>query len=111
MSTDRRRSPRVAIVGQIQGRSVSFDAPIRVRDFSIGGMALETEYPLPVGAVEQFLVTLGDGAALELRGRVVRCRNLAGDGEPPLYASGIQFVDDDAADGSAAAEDVIDKLR
>lgn len=111
MTTERRRSPRIAIVGQIEGRFAALDEPVRVRDFSLGGMAIEAARELPVGSTHAFLLTLGDGSLVELRGRVVRCRSLAGPGEPALYASGIQFIDDppDADPGPRSAT-VLDKL-
>ena len=107
MSIDRRRSPRTEIVGRLEGRSVTRDAPVRVRDFSLGGMAIETAVPFHVGDVHTFAVTLGDGSTVEMRGRILRCRSLAGPGEPPLFQSGVQFIDDD---DTHASSEVIDRL-
>jgi hypothetical protein len=108
MSDERRRSPRVEIAGRLAGHSKQGDAPIRVRNFSLGGMAIETAAAFEPGEVHTFTVTLGDGALLELRGRVVRRRSLAAPGEPPLFDLGIQFVDDD---DPATPGAVLDSLR
>ena len=106
MSTDRRRSPRVAIL--LEGRSRTLDTPVRVRDFSLGGMAIETSVPFEPGDIQVFAVVLGDGSTIELRGRILRCRSLAGAGEPPLFQSGVQFLEEDDA---GAPHQVLDRLK
>jgi hypothetical protein len=107
MTTERRRSPRIEIVDRLEGHSVTHEAPVRVRDFSLGGMAIETSVAFAVGDVQTFSVMLGDGSTVELHGRIVRCRSLAAEGEPPLFHCGVQFVDDDAQ----VSAGVIDRLR
>lgn len=109
MSAERRRSPRIELPERLQGRSKAHDLPIRVRDFSLGGMAIETGFAFTVGDVHTFNVTLGDGSIVELHGRVLRCRNLGGSDEPPLFVSGIQFVED--AESQTQATDVIGKIK
>lgn len=110
MSTERRRSPRIRLVDTLSGRTSAGDTPVRVRDFSLGGMAIEIAVELPVGSVHGFQILLGDGSIVELHGRVVRCHDLAAPGEAPLYACGIQFVDEAPIDESRAGQ-VIDKIR
>jgi hypothetical protein len=73
---------------------------------SLGGMSIETPTALEVGAVVDFLLTLGDGAGIEVFGRTVYTRRL--DGEAPRYLSGIQFVDQD--EPSAPVGGMISKL-
>lgn len=93
---DRRRSPRVDLVGQLHGELVSVDVPIVVREISLGGMSIETTTPFESEARLEFLLTLGDGAAVFVLGRVSYCRQVDRDGAP-AFVSGIQFLDDDAA--------------
>ena len=64
MSDDRRRSSRVEIVGRIHGHAVSLDVQVEVKEISLGGMALITPFPFPVGAHHEFLLTLGDGSTV-----------------------------------------------
>ena len=110
MTIERRRSPRMRIVDTLPGRTSAGDTPVLVRDFSLGGMAIEIARELPVGTRHEFLLLLGDNSVVELHGRVVRCRNLAGEGEAPLYSCGIQFVDDDPAEEARAGQ-VLDTLK
>lgn len=98
--TDRRRSPRVAIVGSLQGTTIPPDATVTVLDMSLGGMAIEVSVPFTVGDIHDFELTLGDGAAVVLRGRIVHSRPVAGPAPDPLYAVGVQFVDDDDGDNA-----------
>ena len=94
MGRDRRRSPRVELVGLVSGRLLRPGTAVVVRDMSLGGIATETPFPFERGTVHDLQLTLGDGAAVDLRGRVMHCRNIAGDGEEPRYFTGFQFVGD-----------------
>ncbi len=92
MSNERRRSPRMSVLGELHGRFVALDMPVTVMEISLGGMGIQTEIPLPVGAVHDFQLTLGDGSVTHLQGRVVHCNKLPGEEE--RYVSGVQFVDE-----------------
>jgi len=94
--SDRRRSPRVEVVGKVQGRVASTDVAIVVREMSLGGMSIESEAAFELGAVTDFLLTLGDGAGVELFGRAVYTRPLEGS-NTPRFLTGIQFVDQEDA--------------
>ena len=109
MSSDRRRSPRIAILGRVHGHVASLDVRVTVREMSLGGLSMETHFPFPVGAVHEFQLTLGDGSVVLLKGRVVYSRALTPATDPPLYVSGVEFVDDDAVSGGHPA-DVIGKI-
>ena len=98
MSKDRRRSPRVELLGRVHGHVASLDVPVTVTEMSLGGLGLETGFPFPAGAIHDFRLTLGDGAFVVVKGKVVHCRNVAAPGGPSRYVSGVQFVEDDAAD-------------
>jgi hypothetical protein len=111
MSSDRRRSPRIEILGRLHGHSVSLDVPVVVKEISLGGMALETSFPFPVGAVHEFRLTLGDGAQVHLNGRVMHSRNISAPGGASTFVTGIQFVDDEPMDADIGVEDLIDKLK
>ena len=91
--SERRRSPRVEMVGHMHGRLAAIDRQLVVRDVSLGGMSIETPIPLEPGAVLQFVLMLGDGAGVDVVGRIVRCAERAGT-SGPVFVSGVQFVDD-----------------
>src|SRR5262245_6580017 len=109
-SSDRRRSPRIEILERLHGHVASLDVAVKVREMSLGGMGIETDFPFPVGAVHDFRLTLGDGSTVVLRGTVLRCRKETDAEGKALYISGVQFVDDESA-GDSAAGTVIDKIK
>ena len=104
MSQERRRSPRIEMLGRVQGHSVSLDQPITVLEMSLGGMSIETGFPLEVGSLHAFRLTLGDGATIEVTARVrvsglVMHTRSTGDADRVAFVTGLQFVDDDEDDG------------
>lgn len=111
MSDERRRSPRVEILGRIQGREVSLDIPVVVRELSLGGMSIESGLVLTIGDVHEFLLTLGDGSQVPLRARVMRSEEfVAADGKTH-FLTGLQFLDDDEPADSDAVPDILDRLK
>jgi hypothetical protein len=91
---DRRRSPRVQLVGQLMGELVSLPVPIAVREISLGGMSFESPRLFHVGARHQFVLTLGDGAGVVVTGRIVYSHAAPRPAKAD-YVSGVQFLDDD----------------
>ena len=105
--SDRRRSPRVEMIGQMHGRLASIDRQLVVRDVSLGGMSIETPVPLEPGSVLQFVLTLGDGAGVDVAGRIVRCIEATGP-RGAVFVSGVQFVDEEPDAGQVPG--LIDRL-
>jgi len=110
MSRERRRSARVAILGRLHGLAISLDVPVRVTDLSLGGMAIETPVSFPVGAVQEFQLTLGDDSAVVLRGKVVRSENVAPADAEPTFVTGVQFIDEDEPGDNADVGQLMEKL-
>ncbi|HXT69786.1 MAG TPA: PilZ domain-containing protein [Vicinamibacterales bacterium] len=108
--TERRRAPRVDLVGQLQGELVSVDLPIRVREISLGGMSIETTEAFAVDTRHSFVLTLGDGAGVFVLGRVAYSRKLDQDGGA-IFVTGIQFLDEDAGDAGGDVEDIVRKVH
>lgn len=110
MSDDRRRSTRIELLGRLHGHSVSLDLPVKVIQISLGGMAIETRTPFPVGAVHAFRLTLGDDSTTEIVGRVMHSRDTAPAGSDPAFVTGIQFVDDDP-ENTEGVGDILDRMQ
>lgn len=106
---DRRREVRIlsanlvnyaeiASRGELSGPETIYEllGTARTADLSVGGCRLVSREPLPVGAVLDLRLKLGD-AVVELRGRVIRLR--AGSGEE--FEAGLEFLnlDELARDG------------
>ena len=108
MSSDRRTSPRIEILGRVHGQAISLDVQLVVREISLGGMSIETPVPFPLGAVHEFRLTLGDGSTVLLRAQVVHCRPI-GTRDSALFLSGMHFVDDEPVTGQSVG-DFIDRI-
>jgi hypothetical protein len=95
---ERRRSPRVRLVGDLRGRLSAPDEPVLVREISLGGMAIETSFPFPTGEVGEFQLELGDGTVVELRARAAHSHTIEGT-RPLRYLTGFEFIDEPGAPG------------
>jgi len=111
MSRERRRSARVAILGRLHGLAISLDVPVKVNDLSLGGMAIETPVAFPLGAVQEFQLTLGDESAVVLRGKVVRSQNVAPIGATPTFVTGVQFIDEEEPGEGVEVGQLIERLE
>ena len=98
---ERRQSPRVQIMENLQGRQIARDVPVSMLEVGLGGFSLETPLPFPVGGVQEFLVTLTDGTSLTIRGRVAHCRQEVG-GETRGQAGEVRRQTDDGQAGVKA---------
>ncbi len=110
MYVERRRAPRVEVMGRIQGHVMSADAAIAVREISLGGLSFSSPAPFPVGSVHQFRLTLGDDSDVMMRGRIVRSELRTGQDGFAVYITGVQFLDDDLEDESPGVGGLIDKM-
>ena len=104
---DRRRSPRVELMGRVHGQLISANLPVQVREISLGGMSIETREGFETGSRLNFVLTLGDGAGVLVAGRIVYSRLLDGS-SPAVYVSGLEFVDEDADGG---VSDLVERVR
>lgn len=90
-SLDRRSSPRVDLLVELQGHVVTLDERVQVRQLSYGGMIVETTAPLSARVVHDFRLAI-DGTVITVHGKVAHNRVvLQGDGV--TYHAGIEFVD------------------
>jgi hypothetical protein len=108
LSADRRRSPRVELMGRVHGQLISANLPVHVREISLGGMSIEAREGFGTGSVLNFVLTLGDGAGVLVAGRIVYSRMIDGS-DPAMYVSGLEFVDEDGEDGGVS--DLVEKVR
>jgi len=107
-STERRRSPRVELMGRVHGKLTSANLPVHVREISLGGMSIETRDGFELGSVLNFVLTLGDGAGVLVAARVVYSRTIDGSA-PAMYVSGLEFVDEDGDEGGVS--DLVEQVR
>ena len=107
---ERRRAPRVDLVGQLRGELVSVDVPIVVREISLGGMSVETSQAFDLDSRHRFVLTLGDGAGVFVLGRVAYSRRAEGP-QGAIFISGIQFLDDDETEPGGEVGDLVKQIH
>jgi hypothetical protein len=91
VSTRQRDSERIPILGTLKGE-VKVYQPMSVNQVSLGGMQVETAFPLHVDALHVFRLTLQDHAII-VKGRVAHSRIVDVDQDIVMYRSGIEFIE------------------
>ena len=89
---DRRRSPRVQMLGHLTGEPVTFDATVTVLDLSTGGFSIETTQPMPADQPHEFRFAISAGVSVILMARVVHQRSATRSGALK-YVVGLEFLD------------------
>jgi c-di-GMP-binding flagellar brake protein YcgR len=107
---DRRSAPRIDVTDRLRATVASSEMPIRVRNISFGGCLLESEEPLPVGALQQFRFETLDGTvSVTVTARVIhsRCRTIR---PRQVFVTGVRFVAPRMADVSAEFDRLMDAV-
>ncbi|HEY7475364.1 MAG TPA: PilZ domain-containing protein [Vicinamibacterales bacterium] len=89
---DRRRTPRIEVLSQFHGHSVTLGVPVTLLDISLGGFRIETSVVFPLGAIHEFRFTLGSGETIEVRARVLHCGLHTSPRGVLRYSAGLEFV-------------------
>lgn len=91
---ERRRTPRIQVMGRLHGRSVALGLPVRIREVGFGGFSLESSVPFPKGAEHLFRFTLDDGTVVEVQATSIHTMQVTTPGGPSHF-SGFAFSDPD----------------
>lgn len=91
MTGDRRHLERVPILGSLPGE-ITVDAPMAVKELGLGGLTVETSFPLQLDSLHELRLSLGAVCVL-LRGRVVNSSITDVNQDVVIYRSGLEFVE------------------
>jgi hypothetical protein len=108
---EHRRSPRIEILGHVQGRLESSTVPGRVLDINISGFGLLTARQFVIGSTHRFRFTLPDGVTALLSASVVHCDPRPTRDGSDLYLAGFRFVEGPGRSGDTTAGDLLDKIK
>ena len=86
-----RDAERVPILGALQGEVKVYQG-ITVQQVSVGGMLVETMFPLHLDSLYDFRLTLRD-RSIVVKGRVAHSRIIDVDQDIVMYHSGIEFIE------------------
>jgi hypothetical protein len=93
--SERRREPRLDVLGELHGQIENLGIPLIVRDLSLGGCSIETHKPLETGSTHFVRIDVYDSLSVTLQARVAHSSRAAGADRPTRYISGLQFLDAD----------------
>jgi len=105
---ERRKAPRIEMLGQIFGQVLSVDTPVTVLDLSTGGFSVETACAFRAGSQHQFRFALEHGASLIVTAEVVHCRRRTAPSGKDLFVTGLKFLEN--PDTSAAVAHILDSI-
>jgi hypothetical protein len=91
MGEGKQRFERVEILGDLTGEVMIFQ-PMVITQISLGGIRVETTFPLHLNSLHDFRLTLG-AVSLIVKGRVVHCRISDVGQERLTYRAGVEFVE------------------
>jgi len=91
VNAEHRDGERLRILGELRGEVMVFE-PMAIKEIGVGGVQIETRFPLQLDSLHEFRLTLGDHSVV-VKGRVVHCSISDVDHEAVVYRSGIEFVD------------------
>jgi len=92
---DRRRAPRLDVLGQLHARALATPTPVAVRELSIGGFSIEATVPFSRGSVHQFHLSMEGGLAVDVLAVAVHCTQVNNAGRLSLHVSGFEFLQPD----------------
>jgi hypothetical protein len=79
------------ILGRLSGEVTVFQ-PLTIVEVSMGGVQVETDFPLTAHTVHDFRISLG-AHTLVIKGRVTHCRLADVDHERVIYRTGVEILD------------------
>jgi PilZ domain len=103
---DRRRFPRVQIVGEFNGRVIPFHIALRVLDISINGLAVQSSIEFTPHTEHSLQFTSVHRSRPVVRASVVHSRRVPGARGIHAHVTGLSFVHL-SADARAAIEKII----
>jgi len=91
VSDNKRDAERIQILGELHGEVMVFQ-PMVIKEIALGGVQVETGFPLQLDSLHEFRLTLGDRSVV-VKGRVAHCSISDVEQEIVLYRSGVEFVE------------------
>jgi len=110
VANERRRTPRLQVYGAIEVQLHSIDAPVTLRDVSLGGFSIESELPIMPDAVHRVRFVLDDSAEIELSARSSHCRRGRTSRARAQYITGFSFIVSASGGSRQAVELLVDRL-
>jgi PilZ domain len=96
---NRRRFPRLQVLGLVEGFLVPLDVPLEIRELSQGGFSVHSASPFPPGSQHHFRFTTTTHEEVTIDATAVHCRLTQADaGGHVTYVTGFEFVSSQRTD-------------
>jgi hypothetical protein len=106
---NRRRFPRLQVLGLVDGYLMPLDVPLTVIELSTGGFSVRGSTAFPPGARHHFRFTTGQDREVTIDATAVHCRLVQADAPGTLaYVTGFEFASNARNDEAVAV--LIDTL-
>jgi len=98
MSTpiERRRYPRIEILGRVKGVVRPLDVQITLLNLSLGGFLMQTPNEYHLGETHEFQLTMAQTDPIVVSARIAHVMRVTVE-HKPLFLCGLEFVDSSAA--------------
>lgn len=107
---ERRRSPRVEVLGRIDGQGGPLNVPVTLLNISLSGFMMQAPVDYPLGHILEFRFTVAEGDPIVLRARVVHVMRATGD-QATSYVSGLEFAERDTPDFEHTLQSLFSRLH
>lgn len=110
---DRRQSLRLIVVDWlycVESRALTLDAPIVLKDLSLGGFAFESALVLPKGTEHRFQFTAQDGSSFEVTAESVHSAPVDG-ADGTRYLTGMKFLRSPEQEQNDPIKVLVDKIH
>jgi PilZ domain len=107
---ERRLSPRIEILGQLDGFLMTVDTAVTILDLSEGGFGIDTPVPLQNGEMHECRFSLRDGVSVILLARVVHCRPKKSKKGATRYLAGFEFLEQPNAEAASARAQLLERM-
>ena len=88
----KRDTRRIELLGGLSGEVMVYQ-PMLIREISMGGVQIETAFPLQLDSLHDFRVTLSGGQSVVIKGRVAHSHISDVDQDIIRYRSGVEFIE------------------
>lgn len=105
---DRRRYPRLHLVGEFDGRAISFQLDVRVLDISADGFAIQSPFEFTPGTAHEFQCATLRQPRPVVRAVAVHSRRVTPQRGRDFFVAGFSFVDLSSASRDAIYDIVAD---
>lgn len=105
---NKRDTERIDLLGALHGEVMVFQHTA-IRQISMGGMQVETTFPLQLDSLHDFRLTLGN-RSIVVKGRVAHSRISEFDHDGVTYRSGVEFIEPSER-VAAVISDFVKELR